>query len=351
MAKYMPCARRLICASLFWALAGFCGADGMQAQDVVIRGAVLSADTGEPLAGVNIFLDQTTYGSSTADNGLFEITSVPPGEYRVVASMIGYATQIRHVEAVHDNPAYDVDFRLARTVLELEAIEVEADRPRAWERNLRLFEHNFIGRSENAERTEILNPYVLEFEAVDGTFRASSPAPLQIENRALGYRLSIELIQYWGSADLLQMRGPIRFEELVPSNPQEAEQWKERRRAAYEGSLMHFLRSLVDGTLRDEGFFAAHELHLGYNIERVEVGAFPILEATDRSYLYRLFFEHQLVVTYGRRRSWIRLTGDDALVHRAGYVYGTQLGEPPLAVSGDMAVNRLADLLPRDYGL
>jgi hypothetical protein len=321
------------------------------AQEVSIRGTATDAETGEPLRGVHVFLDQTTRGTTSSDQGTFEIAPVPPGQYRVVASMVGYATEVRDVEVVPEVRAYQIDYEMASSVVELVGIEVETDRPVAWERNLRLFERNFIGTSSNAELTEIRNPYAMDFRILDEVFTARAPVPIVIVNRALGYRLTVELVQYRGSAAMLQMAGRVRFEELEPSSPSEAERWKERRRATYEGSLMHFLRSLVDGSLRADGFVAEHELQFGYNIERVDLGAFPILEVTERPYLYRLFFDDEIVISYRGEVSRIRLTGDEAFIHSGGYVYGTGRAVPPVTVSGAMSIDRLADILPRDYGL
>lgn len=114
---------------------------------------------------------------------------------------------------------------------------------------------------------------------------------------------------------------------------------------------MHFLRALVNGSLREEGFSAEHRLRQRTTIRWVQVGAFPILEATDQPYLYRFFFDDELYVSYGSRESGLSLTRHEAMVHRNGYVYGSNALEPPLIVAGDMAARGVAHMLPLNYGL
>lgn len=338
--------KRFVCAAVLGILA-----HGSSAQDAVIRGAVVSEDTSDPLGGVNVYISQTTWGSSTSDDGGFEITSIPPGEYEVVATMIGFGTRSQVVEVIPEKRVYEVRFALPAAVLELDEIEIETERPRRWERNLRRFIDHFIGSSDNAAATTIVNPYVLDFETTGPDLYARASAPLVIENRALGYKLHFNLRRYTQSDQLLQMLWQIRFEEIEPADELERVRWEEARQKAYEGSLMHFLRSLVRGTHREDGFDAQHRLRRTDRIDWVQVGAFPILEVTERPYVYRFFFEDELYVSYGREESGMTLAEGEVLVHRNGYVYGSTILEPLIMVAGAMAGDRVADLLPLNYGL
>ena len=246
-----------------------------------------------------------------------------------------------------------IDFALRPTVIELEGVEVEGDRSRGWARDLQRFEREFFGSSPNARKTEILNPYVLDFGMNEGRFDARASAPLEVENRALGYRLTIVLTYYHDNGRTISMGGPVYFHEIEPADDVEAARWRENREKTYRGSFMHLLRSLVLGNTRQQGFFVAHEIPPGaYNFSRrrqLELGSIPFIGAGDQPYLYRLAFEHLLYVEFGRKRSRLRLTGDEAIVHEEGYVYTSEYDDPPMSVSGDMSNRRVADLLPRDY--
>ncbi len=68
-----------------------------QATTGVIRGSVLDAETGEPLQQVNLQLfhpDSTNTGLGTASDeaGRFLILNIPPGRYRLLATMMGYTS-------------------------------------------------------------------------------------------------------------------------------------------------------------------------------------------------------------------------------------------------------------------
>ncbi|MBB6460371.1 SusC/RagA family TonB-linked outer membrane protein [Flammeovirga kamogawensis] len=58
----------------------------------VLKGQVVDASTGEPLPGVNIFIEKTTKGTITNFDGEFSLV-VEPGE-SIVASFIGYVQQV-----------------------------------------------------------------------------------------------------------------------------------------------------------------------------------------------------------------------------------------------------------------
>ena len=55
-----------------------------------IIGQVLDETNNEPISTVNVFLDGTTFGTTTNNAGRFEIENLPPGTYRIIASMIGF---------------------------------------------------------------------------------------------------------------------------------------------------------------------------------------------------------------------------------------------------------------------
>src|SRR3712207_186722 len=59
--------------------------------DVPVTGKV-TGPNGEPLPGVTIVLKNTTIGTSTGNDGSFQLT-VPNGSGTLVASFIGYATK------------------------------------------------------------------------------------------------------------------------------------------------------------------------------------------------------------------------------------------------------------------
>ena len=48
--------------------------------------------SGDPLAGVNVFLEGTPYGAATDQDGEYIILNIPLGNYTLRASYIGYTS-------------------------------------------------------------------------------------------------------------------------------------------------------------------------------------------------------------------------------------------------------------------
>jgi len=57
-----------------------------------IRGFVYDKDNGEPIIFTNVYLLGTTYGASTDVNGHYTISRVPPGNYTLIVTYLGFDT-------------------------------------------------------------------------------------------------------------------------------------------------------------------------------------------------------------------------------------------------------------------
>jgi len=93
-----------------------------------IAGRVVDAANGQPLPGVNVFLDGTTQGSSTDANGEYIILRIRPGVYTVKASFIGFALQSMEGVRVEVDQTTRVDFTMAEEVFEGEEVVITAER-------------------------------------------------------------------------------------------------------------------------------------------------------------------------------------------------------------------------------
>lgn len=95
-----------------------------------LSGTIKDADTGEPLIGVNIILEGSNKGTASDIEGKFSIIGIPPGNYSVKMSYIGYQSIIvTDVKIVIDRTT-SVDFEMNKTSIELKnEIVVNAKRP------------------------------------------------------------------------------------------------------------------------------------------------------------------------------------------------------------------------------
>lgn len=60
------------------------------AQNGTIRGFIYDRENGEPMMFTNVYLKGTTIGSSTDVNGYYNISKVPPGNYTLMVTTVGY---------------------------------------------------------------------------------------------------------------------------------------------------------------------------------------------------------------------------------------------------------------------
>ncbi|WP_456443928.1 TonB-dependent receptor [Caldithrix abyssi] len=137
-----------------------------------IVGRVTDAATGEGLPGVNVFLENTTFGAATDMDGNFMIIGVPPGTYTLVASYVSYReVRVTGVQ-VNIDKTRRVDVKLEPATLELEeAIVVEADRP-LFRKDLTSTESSIGRETIEALPVEDLSEVInLQAGVVNGHFR------------------------------------------------------------------------------------------------------------------------------------------------------------------------------------
>lgn len=101
----------------------------LYAQDGKIRGTVKDRESGEPLIGANILVEGTSLGASSDVNGEYIILSVPPGVYTLRVSLVGYAQLTVSNVRVSANLTTTQDFRIASSAVQLQGVEVVAEKP------------------------------------------------------------------------------------------------------------------------------------------------------------------------------------------------------------------------------
>lgn len=95
-----------------------------------ISGRVLDAETGDPLCGVDVYIQSLAYGGASNVDGSYFILNLPPGKYEVEASMIGYRIEIRQDVKVYADRTTYLDFLLTIGLIEIDnPIVVVAEEP------------------------------------------------------------------------------------------------------------------------------------------------------------------------------------------------------------------------------
>ena len=90
-----------------------------------IEGYVLDSKTQEALPGANVQLQGTSMGSATDLKGKYIIKQVPPGEYQLLITYIGYHEEILDI-SIAEGQELEQDIALDYQSLEGETIVVTA---------------------------------------------------------------------------------------------------------------------------------------------------------------------------------------------------------------------------------
>ncbi|WP_345253700.1 carboxypeptidase-like regulatory domain-containing protein [Flaviaesturariibacter amylovorans] len=220
----------------------------------LLRGRVVDAAGGAPVAGASVFLSNTSTGTVTNSAGAFEL-AFPAGRYDLVVSSVGYETQSQTLQSAALPP--ELTISLKARPRELETVLVQSYEKDGWAKWGALFTDHFIGTSDEARACRFRNASTVRFIFDKGAneLRAIAREPLVIENPALGYRVRYQLedFRFNFTTKLLTFYGYPLFEELK-GNGARQRRWRAARRDVYAGSLMHFLRSVFVNRIQEQGF-------------------------------------------------------------------------------------------------
>jgi len=226
-----------------------------------LTGTVTDSITGRPLAAVSVYFNNSSKGTVTGKDGSFRLKA-PNGAWQLVVSAIGYATTVIGING--NEPALTLHIRLRQIATELAAITVQPYEKRGWGKYGKFFRDNFIGTGPNAASCRILNHEVLRFHFYQRSNRLSVTAtePLQIENNALGYVLEYRLEEFVSdfNTHIVTWQGYPFFRESTPKDKEKEQDWLRNRKFTYQGSMMHFMRSLYAGHTLRESFLVQREV-------------------------------------------------------------------------------------------
>ena len=114
----------VLCLSGLLAAGLFAGSTGK------IMGVIMDREMNEPLIGANVILEGTTLGAASNMDGQYFIINVPPGQYTLVARMIGYKNYRVENVYVSTDLTTEIDMDMVTTVVETgESVTVVAERP------------------------------------------------------------------------------------------------------------------------------------------------------------------------------------------------------------------------------
>lgn len=232
----------------------------LKAQETyTIKGTV--RDDSGPLPGATVFLTGTKAITACDNYGTFHLDHVSPGQYVLVAKMIGF--EPLSMPVVVKNHAVQLGLVLKTNTNKLKEVTITADNN--WEEHYREFKKWFLGTTPNAGDCDILNPKVLFFhyDKQSLTLTASADEFLIIQNKALGYRVKYLLtnFEHDNTNNILRYQGYPSFEEMPAKTDKEAARWKKNRETAYNGSIINLMTAIYNNKVYETGFEIYKLLH------------------------------------------------------------------------------------------
>lgn len=243
---------------------------GVCAQQV-LKGTISDAATGDPLAGVTVYINNSSHGTTTNTTGDFILNDIPPGRQTLIISSIGYATKSIEIDEKDYNHLLTI--HLQQKSKELTEVTVGNYEKDGWEKWGQSFITNFIGRSVNGRKTVLKNKNVLKFRfnRKTNTLTVIAIEPLIIENNGLGYTIQYDLQEYTEEFNtrIVSYNGYSLYKEKDARESKTAK-WKTARQKAYYGSITHFIKSVYNNSLAKDSF-EVRRLRKEPNYERQRV--------------------------------------------------------------------------------
>jgi len=354
-------------------------------QQFYIRGRVTDIETQLPLKGASVYINNTTKGSTTNDIGDFEIGPLQSGRYEVVASFVGYDALLYSAEIKSSN--LRISFKVEKKEEVLREVLVLSSELR--KRYLDIFKKFVIGQTIAAERCQIKNIEEVQFASGEtkDEIMAYTEKALVIESPELGYTIHFDLLTFYYNkvTSGAYFYGYTRFVDWG-KDEKTKKKWIRKRRGAYEGSTVHFFRSLVNKQLAKEGFTVYQLLKMqkekkdsaGITITRqktnqgMQMASKAIEDSMIRIYPDSVYKIYELRVNDGWRVMYSKNTDLKTEMMRKNFISGQpstgtvsvlRFREEPVLINargiiltpirlfydGIWGYERLANMLPEDY--
>ena len=312
-------------------------------------GLVLDKLTQQPIETVSVYFDNTTIGTTTNDKGEFSISYTDAVQSTLVISYLGY------------NKVLISDFRSKNNVVielveadnALDEVYLEYDDGLTRRQKLRLFRKEFLGNSKFGKSCKILNEddLILKYDKRKKDLYASCKVPLKVLNKSLQYEISYDLIDFEVNFKYANLKTrEFTVNSVVyfgTSFYKELENFKKNksiknREQAYGGSVQHFMRSLYNKNLKDEGYLVFYD---GFIVNEWSYFTVKAVENTD---FKKVSLKENVSILYDKDfQSELQLEIDEFYID----TYGNYTPIIGVYFSGVMGNQRVGDTLPLDYGL
>lgn len=310
-----------------------------------------------PMQGVSVYLDGTTIGTSTDENGKYNLSVGNSVNTILIIRFIGYET-VMIADPFKEN---NLEVYLKPKATSLEEIVIAKD-PFTREQKLTVFREQFLGKTKAGKRCRILNEDAVNFEYdfKTNTLKVSSEVPLEIENPYLGYRLEFEIhncyVKFYKKS--IKRSDVISAASLGTTKYTDwnlTDKTNKNRNALYKGSQMHFFKNLSEniwgakdfllfnGKYQDipEHYFAVSQEGSFKHVKIIGKTSGSIFVGNTGSKFvctFNLLFNK-------KKQSKVDFLVNEFFVDN----YGNTTDTDKMQFGGDIGTKRVGDLLPMDF--
>lgn len=211
-----------------------------------IKGTVLN-DIEKPISNVNVYLDGTKTGTISATDGSFTLNLLSANNNSLVFQKDDYETFTISVSEVLNKKLKVVLIKAK----EIEEVKIIPYTEAAYKNYIYFFLDSFIGNDKQNVRIKNQRSLKFSFDKENKILKVKAPQTLIIENKNLGYTIDYNLVEFVADLENNTTRflGTSFFKETKSTN-----KVKLNRMNAYDGSQVHFFRSVYENKVADEGF-------------------------------------------------------------------------------------------------
>ncbi|HBF88579.1 MAG TPA: TonB-dependent receptor [Bacteroidales bacterium] len=98
-------------------------------SQIYVKGKVTDIQSGLPIVGANIYINETILGTSSDINGTFEFKNLQIGRYEIICSMLGYKNVTQIVDN-KENQTIEINFEMEQKINDIDEIVVQSELPR-----------------------------------------------------------------------------------------------------------------------------------------------------------------------------------------------------------------------------
>jgi hypothetical protein len=322
----------------------------------LISGKVTEASTGKPAPFINVYFANTSIGTTSNENGEFVLKNIPNGKYSLTFSGVGYKLKSSPIEIL-DKVITGLEISIDQEIILLREVVVQSKK-KDFAMNFLTFKKYFLGESSNANECSITNADAINFDydKNNDLISATSQEPIEIINRALGYKVlyTLQTFLFDRRNNLVTFNGIPRFENLEAKNKNEEKKWKRKRDRSYNGSITHFISSWYSHSTKENGFLV---WKLDSDNQEQLINPDSLFERGSNNIIN---FQGSLKVVFAKEREEVSYRNDDTsfipqtsiLVFKKKlkiYSNGYYENSLNLVLNGYMGWEKIAELVPLEY--